>query len=214
MTTTTTTTTTSAKILGFPVPDLSGVKLEARKVSVEETATTKGKLITPPTEMTYQDRLIIKDTCDKIIRCMSQFRKYTTKQLMNDEYLYDYDDFEDYKESTSIPIYSYRNENPLDGLLDFRPTTPNDDYAGNKGSIIILYNYKDTRVCEYDSSWGFPVRRITNNETIYNAVFACELFYKHFNKDGVELLKGAVAQMLLEEYDKEPVFYKNRSHNP
>ena len=169
------------------------------------TTTTTGEMITPPTEMTYQDRLIIKDTCDKIIRCMSQFKKYTTKQLMNDDYLYDYEEYEDFEKSTSIPIYSYRNENPLDGLCKVIPNLINESY---KGSIITLSHYKDDRTCEENTSWGFPVSRFTKTNNIYNAVYACELFYRHFCDKKDKLGRGAVSQMLLEEYRKEPLFMK------
>jgi len=172
------------------------------------TTTTTGVMITPPTEMTYKDRLIIKDTCDKIIRCMSQFSKYTKKELMNDDYLDDYEEYEDYEKSTSIPIYSYRNENHLDGLCEVRPITPVEGYVRNTGSRIILSHYKDDRPCEYDTSWGFPVRRFTKTKNIYHAVYACELFYQHFCDKKDELGRGAVSQMLLEEYRKEPLFMK------
>ena len=128
------------------------------------TITTTGEMITPPTEMTYQDRLIIKNTCDKIIRCMSQFSKYTKK----------------------------------DGLCVVYPNVRNESF---KGSIITVSHYKDDRPCEENTSWGFPVSRFTKTNNIYNAVYACKLFYEHFNR-------GEVAEMLLEEYRKEPLFMK------
>jgi len=169
-----------------------------------------------PTEMTYQDRLIIKDTCDKIIRCMSQLNKYTKKELMNGNYLDDYENYEDFKKSTSIPIYSYRNENPLNGLCEVEPySTDRRLYEGGVDrrsvSLILLFHDKNDHLnpSKHDRSWSFPVGRFTKNNNIYNAVFACDLFYAHFNTDGVELLKGEVAQMLLEEYRKEPLFIKD-----
>ena len=165
-------------------------------------------MITAPTEMTYKDKLIIKDTCDKIIRCMSQFKNYTKKQLMNDEFLDDYETWEDYKKSTSIPIYSYLNENPMNGLCEVIPTHPNDSYVGGKGSYIAMWHCKDNRTNKVNTSWGYPVGRYARKVNIYNAIYACELFYSHFNTDGVQLLKGEVAQMLLEEYSKEPLFLK------
>ena len=174
------------------------------------TSRTTGEMITPPTEMIYKDRLIIKDTCDKIIRCMSQFSKYTQKELMSYDFLDDYEEYEDFEKSTSIPIYSYRNENHLDGLCEVRPNIPDEDYVGNRGSIIILYHYKDDRTCEYDTGWSFPVRRFTKTNNIHHAVYACKLFYQHFCDQKDELGRGAVSQMLKEEYRKEPLFLKRR----
>jgi len=139
---------------------------------------------------------------------MSQFGKYTKKELKNDDYWDDFEEYEDFEKSTSIPIYSYRNENHLDGLCKVEPTHHIEGYKGNTGSIIILYHYKDDLTCEYDTSWGFPLCRFTKNSNIYNAVFACELFYQHFCDQKDELGRGAVYKMLLEEYRKEPLFMK------
>ena len=169
--------------------------------------TTTGEMNTPPTEMTHLDKLIVKDTCDSIIRCMSQFDKYTIKELNNDDCLYDYEGYDLVEKSTSIPIFSYYND-LMDGYCIVIPSHSYDSYGGNKVSTISLYNYKSDRSCKYDVSWSFPVSRFTKTKNISNAVLACELFYQHFCDEKDELGCVAVSKMLFEEYRKEPLFMK------
>lgn len=175
--------------------------------------TTTGEMITPPTEMTYQDRLIIKDTCDKMIRCMWMMNKYSMKELRNRDYLDDYEEYDDYKKATTIPIYSYRNENNLDGYFRFFPTRRVEDYRGNIGTTLILSN-STTEESEYDTSMTLPVYRWTKGDYICNAVLLCDWFYAHFckehqNDDGTMRrfgTLGTVGKMLDEEYEKKPLF--------
>ena len=160
-------------------------------------------MITPSTEMTYPDRLIIKDTCDKLVRCMSQFEKYTVKELKEDDYMDDFEEYEDFEKTISIPIYSYLNENPLDGLCEVYPNTTSNLSTGHVYSQISLLHNKDDRMSECNTGWGFPLRRFTKRHNIWNAVVACELYYSHFTR-------SLVRDVLLEEYRKEPLFLKKR----
>jgi len=170
-------------------------------------------MLNPPTEMTYQDRLIIKDNCDKIIRCLLQFKEYTIKEIKDDDYLYDYEEYEDFKKSTTIPIYSYYNEEPMDGLCEVELNTPTDSYVGGKGSEISLLHNKEDELSKYNTGFIVPISRFTKTNCIYNAVNACCLYYSHFNPDTENEeypMRGVIKDMLLEEYKKEPLFIKRR----